>query len=49
MEIILKWLLFFNIAFYCIILLGLMLNVPVNSYGHVEPSVHLTTFFPGQA
>ena len=32
-----------------ICLVGLMLNVPVNSYGHVGTSVHLTTFIPGHA
>ena len=33
----------------CLDWFGLMLNVPVNSYGHVGQSVHLPHFFPGQA
>ena len=27
----------------------LLLYVPINSYGHGETSVHLTTLFPGEA
>ena len=34
---------------FLFVLFGLLLYVPVNSYGHVKRSVHQTTLFLGQA